>query len=225
MDGAITTQNRQSNTNRRWRWLIITVAVCGLGIVVYVLSSDTRWHIRPKQWAVVEDGYIYRSGRLSRYLIRRMLEKHEIDIVIDLSNPRPGDLDYDVEMQVVRDLGLQYHHFTLPGDGVGDIEQYFKALKTLVEARQQDQRVWVHCRSGVNRTGATVAFYRMLFEGKPAQQVYEEYAGFMWNPHKTEKLVEYINDNMRLLAERFVDEGLLNSMPERLPTFQMVSMD
>ena len=52
--------------------------------------------------------------------------------------------------------------YKLEGDGSGDINFYAETIEHIVEAKEAEKPILVHCAAGTMRTGAAVAFYRLL---------------------------------------------------------------
>ena len=67
------------------------------------------------------------------------------------------------------------------------------------------------------RTGACVAFYRLLVRGEPAESVYAELPRYGWDPKTDQILIDYANSNMRTLAELLVARHVIERVPDKLP--------
>src|SRR5579872_2299148 len=65
--------------------LAAVVLVAGTLAICHEQVTLLRDHFVPKRWGVVEEGAIYRSGQLSRNLVKKMLETHHIQRVVDLT--------------------------------------------------------------------------------------------------------------------------------------------
>ena len=205
-------QTRSERPRRRTGWLVAGIAAL-VALMVVGLRGDLKWHVIPKRWDTVEEPYIYRSGRLSRYLVRDMLEKHQIQVVIDMAPTRDDDPDYQAELRATEELGIKYHHYTLASDGTGDIEEYLQALVTLVEAHRARQRVWVHCYSGLHRSGALVVLWRMFFQGRSSDAAYEEYASYLRERSDGQILIDYFDEHLRSLVDGLLESGTLEVDP------------
>ena len=95
-----------------------------------------------------------RDGGLSR------LRELGIDTVINLRGASKQTRTEEAEAHA---LGLNYFNVGLPNWGRPQDTRIRRILEIL--AAPQNGRVFVHCRTGVDRTGMIVAMYRMTHEG------------------------------------------------------------
>lgn len=174
----------------------------------------------PRNFGVVEEGRIYRSGQLSRFLLERTLEEHGIDLVIDLARDDGDDADEEAQREIVKTMGLEMLQVqSLDGSGAGDPEDYVTAMKALLDARAQDQQVLVHCAAGSERTGAMVALYRMLYQGWDGDRAYEEYLSYRASEPEVPRLSRWMRENLPRIVQRLHEEGRLDQVPATLPAF------
>lgn len=191
-----------------------------LGVQFWIWNEYIKNRVIPKRWGVVVPGAIYRSGQLSKELVKSTLLKHNIRLVIDLTLEDRNDPDQATEQKTVTELGIEYEHFPLQGDGRGDLRNYASAIAAMVEAQANGKPVLIHCAAGVQRTGAIVAAYRLLVEHKASSDVYRELVRNGWDPEKNGVLLDFLNDNMEELARQLTEMGVLESMPDPLPVLQ-----
>lgn len=196
------------------RWIVILI------IVLVVAGGWRYWHkqlrhrLIPRRFGVVEQGQLYRSGKIHPELIRRVVEKNGIDVIVSLSG------SYEPDEMVAEELGLELHQYRLHGDGTGDIRVYADAIENIVEATEQEKAVLVHCSAGTMRTGAAVAFYRMLIQGcRDSGAILEEMRKYDWKTKKT-VLPEYVNRNMYTLARILKARGIIDETPEPIPQLE-----
>lgn len=95
-----------------------------------------------------------RDGGLSR------LREFGINTVINL---RGTSKQTRVEEAEARALGLNYYNVALPNWGRPQDARVGRILQII--AAPENGRVFVHCRTGVDRTGMIVSIYRMTHEG------------------------------------------------------------
>ena len=97
------------------------------------------------------------------------LAKMHVEIVVDLRGNRKDERD------VITKLGMQYvpiPWFCMrPKDIV--IAQFLSLLRD-----NPDKKVFVHCNTGIDRTGMMVAAYRMAEEKWSAQEAMQEMQAF-----------------------------------------------
>jgi protein tyrosine/serine phosphatase len=202
--------------DKRWlAWLIVALVVIGGGIGLWDQVLKDR--LIPKRWGVVEQGQIYRSGQLSESLVKPMLADNHIAVVVDLNGPVADDPRQDAEARAMAELGIAAHRFPLSGNGTGDIHSYANAIKVIDDAVKAGKPVLVHCSAGTQRTGGTVAAYRLLVQRRSPADAYRELESYDWDPHKDAILLTYLNSHMRELAGLLVQSGVLEKVPDPVP--------
>ena len=198
----------------------VVLAVCLLGGVVWFWDGVLKDRLIPKRWDVVEGHHIYRSGQLSAALVKRTLASHRIKVIVALTADDPQDKDQQAEEEAAAELDIELLRFPLSGDGTGDVNQYAGAFAAIVQAERQSKPVLVHCAAGVQRTGGTIAFYRLLIDKKPPVAVVREMRQHGWSPRENPKLLPYLNDNLGRLAAILHEKGVLDAIPDPLPVLQ-----
>jgi protein tyrosine/serine phosphatase len=171
----------------------------------------------PKRWGVVEEGKIYRSGQLSRHLVREMLRKHHIQRVVDLTFDNPEDANHEAELAAILELGIERRLCPLLSDGTGDTHIYAQAVAAVAEAAREGKPVLVHCAAGTQRTGGVVALYRMLVQGKSPEFAFAEMRKYKYDPRSSPLLLEYVNAHIAEIAEDLVVVGTIERVPDPLP--------
>jgi len=102
---------------------------------------------------------LYRSGQPREGSLRRLPELG-IDTVINLRGTSKRTRAEEAE---ARALGLNYFNVALPNWGRPQDTRVARILEII--AADENGRVLVHCKDGVDRTGMIVALHRMLHEG------------------------------------------------------------
>ncbi|SVC70064.1 uncharacterized protein METZ01_LOCUS322918, partial [marine metagenome] len=172
MRAFFTRNSSTARTQHIWRKLLprVVLSILLLGGGIYLFDEYIKWDLFPKRWGVVEEASIFRSGQLSPRQIQKQLHKHDIDVVVSLMSPLPGDSAYEAEKKVSKDYNIDRYEYPLLGNGTGDITQYAAAITKIHESVRADKTVLVHCAAGTQRTGGVVASYRILVQGKPVNQ-------------------------------------------------------
>jgi protein-tyrosine phosphatase len=211
----------EASAVRRRRHLVrASIALVVVAFVLWLTVFKGKRMFFPRNFGVVEEGAIYRSGQLDAFLVERTLEKHGIDLVIDLARDDPADGDERAEKEAVARLGIrQVQVQSLDGSGAGDPQDYVTAMEALLAARKADQQVLVHCAAGSERTGALVAMYRMLYQGWEGDRAYEEYLSYRASEPKTPKLSKWMHEHLPQVVQGLVEKGLLDPPPQALPEF------
>ena len=202
-----------------YRRLIIS----GLAALVVIAGALTSWdlvlkdRLATKHWGVVEQGLIYRSGRLPLDRAQATLANHHIRVLIDLTENKPSNRFQPKERAAAMALGIEYHNFPLIGDGTGDIAHYANAIAVMLQARREGKPVLIHCAAGAQRTGGVVAAYRVLVEQKSPDEARAELKRYGWKPGKDQVLLNYLNGNMAKLAELLLALQVIDTIPHPLP--------
>lgn len=199
----------------------VVLAVVGAAMVAALGVGAWSWELRdrfvPKRFGVVVPGEIYRSGQISRGLIAGVIDRYHIGTIVDLNGFEPGDKDQQAEVAVAESKRVRHFRFPLRGNATGQIERYADALQVMVHSQQAGVPVLVHCYAGTQRTGACIAFYRLLVRGERSESVYQELVRYGWYSASDQVLVDYVNSHMRSLAELLVQRHVLDRVPEELP--------
>ena len=197
-------------------WAIVVAAVLAVGAGIGLWDA-VKYRFLPKRFGEVVAGSVYRSGQISRWQFAPTVAKHDIDAVIDLNGIEPGDADQQAEIAAYDRLGLEHYRFPLSGNGTGVVDNYVAAIATLAERHAAGKTVLVHCHAGTQRTGSVVAAFRVLVLGQDPHDAYEELLKYGWNPETDQVLLQYLNGNMRHVAERLVERGVIARVPDPLP--------
>jgi hypothetical protein len=192
-----------------------------IGGGIWLWEDVIEDRVIPKRFGVVKQNSIYRSGRLSKSLVRKTLEKYEIDIIISLTGDSIGKPDADAERQAALDMGIEQYFFPLRGNGTGDIENYAKAVSAIYHAQKENKTVLVRCAAGSQRTGGAIAFYRLFIEKKTPSFAVEEMMKYGWTDKDNPDLLPYLNSNMSEFAELLKEMGGIEEIPEPLPELQV----
>lgn len=196
----------------------LVVLLCGAVLGAWLYVGKERF--RPRRFSRVAEGF-YRCGRLHPLLAEPLLRRHRIDLVIDLASGDPPDSAGELaERAAALRLGIERQGFRLYGDGTAKPGVYVAVLQAIARARRARQRVLLHCNAGRERTGAIVAFYRMLFEGWEGERAFEEYLRLRRKHEPRPELVRAVNAHLPELARALVASGDLAAIPDPLPVFR-----
>jgi len=203
---------------RRHRSLGLVPGCLLLTLAAFLLWNEVlKYRFVAKRWGIVVPGAIYRSGQVSKWVLKDKLKEHKIQVIIDLNGIDSHDEHQVAEIKTARRLGIGHHRFPLSGDGTGDIRNYAKAIQVLADCQHEGKAVLVHCAAGAQRTGGVVAAFRVLLHGESPQRAYAELSQYGWKAHKDQDLLTYLNSHMRELAEILVEMQVIDQVPEPLP--------
>lgn len=153
-------------------------------------NNGLRDRIFPKNFGIVEEGVLYRAGRLQPEMIRRVVGEHKIKTIIDLGADAPGSARDNAAAAAARELGVDRVRFNLLGDGSGNPNYYVEALRIMSDPARQP--VLVQCGAGAQRTGAACILYRHAVQGKSIDEAYVEASKYRHDPGKDWRMLAYL---------------------------------
>jgi len=203
------------------------LALCGA--VVMFLVGFVGWkqgledRFVPKRFGVVVPDCVYRSGQISKWQIGKVLDEQDIQVIVDLNGRDPADEHQQAELAAAKSRGIPVKRFQLGGHGLGDLRCYAAAVEEMAKAVRENRPLLIHCHAGSTRTGAAVAFYRLLVLGWRPEAAVAEMRRYSWRPHESGRLIRFMNANMQRLAEMLVQRGVLKKVPERIPRLKVTT--
>lgn len=201
----------------RWRRIVAVVALLMAGIVAKFGPGWRDRYLTPRNWATVEPGRLYRSGQVSRQLVKPTLAANKIKSIVFMSEDKANRPDVEAERAAAAELGIERHNFPLGGDGVGNPIRYADAIEVIARCDKAGKPVLVHCHTGAQRTGGTIALYRVLVQGRPGRDAYAELLAHGHDPRENPKLVPFINQRMPEIARALADRGVIPTVPATMP--------
>ncbi len=178
----------------RWQ---IALGLTAAGIVaatplVYSAHRDTHF----RNFRVVEEGVLYRSGQLSPSGLDRVVREKGIRTIVSLRAARihgrePPDL-WEEEFCAAR--GLKYVRIVprvWSPDENGDVpaEQAVAEFLSVLD-RPENHPVLVHCFAGVHRTGTMCAIFRMEYHRWPYDRAVNEMGLYGFDPVDRKEHIE-----------------------------------
>jgi protein tyrosine/serine phosphatase len=145
-----------------WLFALFIVALLIVGPLAYARSRQTAL----RNFHVVQEGVLYRSGQMSLGGVQRVIHDFRIKTVItlrDAKSPKDGPPDGDEE-SYCKSEGLKYVRIPprpwWASDGTIPAEQGIQRFREIMKD-PSNYPVLVHCFAGIHRTGAYCAVYRM----------------------------------------------------------------
>lgn len=184
--------------------LISTILISTLimnGCMKYPGLSDEQ---RPNNWGTLISNThnfyqisqdVYRSEQPDAELIAS-LKQHQIHTVINL---RARNKDANV----FKDQDFNLVHIPIYTWAINR-DDLLTAMRAIQTAKQQNQKVLVHCYHGSDRTGATIAMYRIIFENWSIEDAVKEMKQGGYGYHVIWKNIEHLftTDNVKWIQQQ-----------------------
>jgi len=194
---------------------ILTLVILVGGLILW--QGGLKHWVIPRGWGVVEPGQIYRSGQLSRFMVEEVLQEHQIGMIVFMSGDNLRRPDVVAEREAAKKMGIERINLNLNGNGTGDWRRYVAAVAAMKRAGDAGKAVLVHCHTGAQRTGGTIALYRVLVQGRSGREAYNELRSYAHDPADNPKMIPFLNRHMAEIAQGLVDAGVIQQPPEELP--------
>ena len=147
-------------------------------------STALPEHERPPNWGTVllkEHNFyqispmLYRSEQPSKELVP-ILEAQNIDVIINLRSRH-------IDPEIVQSPAVNYVHIPIHTWQISR-DDLLQVMQHIQQAKQKNQKVLIHCYHGSDRTGASVAMYRIIFEGWTIEAAKQEmkHGGYGYHP-------------------------------------------
>lgn len=196
--------------------LLVIVAVAFAAVGIY--RGGIKGNLSPKNFGVVDDGRIYRSGQLTPGAMRVVAEKYKIKTVIDFGSYEPHERGERRNQQVAEALGLTRYVMDLEGDATGNPNYYAQALRLMTDPANQP--VLVHCGAGSERTGCAVILYDNLVHGTPLDEGLKAAQEHKHNPRRNPHLARVVEKWAQPILEAYRQGGPVagaEPLPEPMP--------
>lgn len=196
----------------------LLLAMAAMALLSKVWKRHLSQRLLAKRFAAVIPGRLYRSGQISRHHIRRILVRHGIAMVIDLTHESPTPSPHQrAERQAIDALAIKGERFVMNGDGTGDLAAVVDAVTALHRSLQGSEPVLLHCAAGVQRTGHVLSAYLLLVERVSPALVYQYMERFGWEPQRSSAWPQQLNMRMGALAGMLLERGVIAALPSPLP--------
>lgn len=197
-----TQQRRGSRAGDRFRGAAIVLALACAGVVGGVgYAKVVHPTIFPKNFGVVDEGKIYRSGELTPAATARIIRERGVRTIIDLGAYDKDPAGERVAQRTAEALGVERRVFRLEGDGRGNPNAYVEALRIMIDPAKQP--VLVHCSAGAQRTSGCILLYREIVQGKPRETQWHEAYEHQHDPGDNPHLKPYLDEWAGQIAEAY----------------------
>jgi protein tyrosine/serine phosphatase len=145
----------------------------------------------------------------------QQLKKLGITTIIDLRSEDAHKVEW--ERKQAEALGIRFIHLPVSGwstPSAEQVAQFFSLLRA-----NANEKVFVHCRLGEDRTGVFIASYRIAFDHWSSDQALNEMLDFGFNRLWHPSMASYI----RSLPQRLQSDSILKSAlgPQVAPALQL----
>jgi protein tyrosine/serine phosphatase len=180
------------------RFLPAVLIAASIAGVPYAYALVREKHLR--NFRVVEDRVLYRSGQLSPAGLERVIHDYGIRTVVcfrDIDEGETGPPPDQWEEVLCRRLGINYYRLPLRvwavnEKGIVPAEENARRFLEIV-SDPQNRPVLAHCYRGVHRTGAYCAIYRMECSGWTNDEAIGELKALGYTTFETDEDVrEYL---------------------------------
>lgn len=179
-------------------WVQLSILAALLVVAGVTASAINRI---PKNFGIVDEGKIYRSGELTPAAMERVFREHRIKTVIDLGAFEPGSGEEARAERIAKAMGVTRYAMRLEGDATGNPNYYVQALRIMNDPANQP--VLVHCSAGTQRTGCLVMLHRHIIEGKSYDSVFHEAVEHRHDPRDNPHLLLMLAEWSDRIAESY----------------------
>ena len=135
---------------------------------------------------VVVPGQIYRSGRPDARFVRYLRDQRGVARIVSLSGPTEAH-------ETARELGMEVTELDWPASHLPPRGE----LESLVASLGAGGPVLIHCSGGSDRTGYTVATWRVLKEGWSLDRAVAEMSRYWHDPAGDPRLHRELVEHLR----------------------------
>jgi len=168
-------------------------ALLVLAVILIVVVGPVAFYrhreIHKRNFRVVVDGVLYRSGQLTPAGLDRLIRERGIRTVVSLRKKHPRSDDWEEAFcaeRGVRHVRIVPRVWAADEDGDIPAEQ---AVREFLEVMDNPAHypVLVHCLAGIHRTGTMVAIFRMEYQGWTLEQALAEMHHCGFEPEEMEQ--------------------------------------
>lgn len=121
-----------------------------------------------REFRVVREGVLYRSGQMKLPGLKRVLHDYNIRTIINLREKTPTNKADETEEHFCAVEEINYYRFPVVHwqgeDGLAPVEENVRKFRAILDD-PRNHPVLLHCHAGIHRTGAYCAIFRMEYDG------------------------------------------------------------
>ena len=149
----------------------IVSTIFGTLILLFMIAAPLgykRWQEREnRNFRVVQDGVLYRSGQLPLARLQKIVSQYGIRTVISLRDGQQAIDEQEekwVNAKALKFVRIPYRDWNPDATGKTPAEVSIKEFRAVMDD-PANYPVLVHCFAGIHRTGTMCAIYRMDYQG------------------------------------------------------------
>jgi tyrosine-protein phosphatase SIW14 len=190
-----------------------TLFLSVVSVFAFVVRATAQEQVQPSAPSEMHSAYaekmripgVPNSGKINDHLYRGAqprepglleLKKLGITTIVDLRQEDPARVGWEETKS--ESLGIRFVHIGVNGWTPPTNEQIAQFLSIFRDNPQE--KVFVHCRFGDDRTGVFVAVYRMAFEKLPPDQALKEMYHFGFNGFWHPAMIAFVRGFPALLT-------------------------
>lgn len=162
---------------------------------------------RPENWGQVLkkeqnfyqiSSFVYRSEQPNDELIPE-LKKYKIDTVVNLRSRNPDPQVFAQEKFSL--LHVPIHTWAI------DRNDLLEVMRHIQTAQRANQKILIHCYHGSDRTGASIAMYRIIFENWSTEDALKEmkHGGYGFHPIWINIEKNFTPENIKWIREQLTN--------------------
>jgi len=217
---------QQTSTVKRRRNKTLPIALLSVVVVAslaVVWRKGVRDYVIPKNFGVVDDAEVYRSGALTPPMLREVLANRHIKTVIDFGAFEPASPEDQCEQEITDGVGATRFVMRLNGDGRGNPNAYVQALRFMTDPVRKP--ILVHCAAGAQRTGAAILLYRVIVEGWSLDDAYREAQHYKHDPRDDWPMLAFAARWLDEIKDAYTNGGWIDGFSPIEPTLAAPSVD
>ena len=172
------------NKRRMNKKIVVAVLMSSSSLMGCITSPALSSEQRPPHWGTIlnqKDNFhqiseqVFRSEQPTAELIPQ-LKAHDIDVVINLRSRNKN-------LAVLPSTDFKLVHVPIHTWAMSR-EDLLQVMQQIQQAKVLNQKVLIHCYHGSDRTGASVAMYRIIFEKWKIEDALNEmkHGGYGFHP-------------------------------------------
>lgn len=180
---------------------IITLATLSTGCMTTPTLPDEQ---RPTHWGTSLDKQhnfyqisptVFRSEQPSQEFIPQ-LQHYKIQNIINLRQSKD-------DFKILENQPYNIIHIPIRTWAI-DREDMLQVMKNIKQIQQRGENVLIHCYHGSDRTGASIAMYRIIFENWTIEQATQEMKHGGYGFHSIWKNIEHLftEENIAWIRQR-----------------------